>query len=449
MIQPNKNKIIRYTESLCPVCLKKIGAAYTVKDDAVWFEKNCDEHGDFDIPIWSDVESFEKWNRPNPSQPPFNPVNQSENGCPYDCGLCTSHLQATCCVLLEVTQRCDLVCPICYASSGKRSDGPNFDKIMGWYDMLLKQGGPFNIQLSGGEPTQRDDLPTIIKAGKEKGFTFFQLNTNGIRIADDLDYLLKLVNAGLNTVFLQFDTLISDKCKELRGSDIIEKKKQAIRNCTKAGVGVVLVSTVKKGCNDSDVGEILEYAASNMPTVRGVHFQPMSYFGRFDKIPSGDDRITIPELLSEIETQSKGKLKLSDFSPGGAEHPMCSFHADYTIYGENWILNQSTGNAGCCCSGTSDAARNAVASKWSIPDDLPDFPEDSGYNLSALDKFLDKKKSKTLAVSGMAFQDAWTVDLSRLSRCYINIVSDDGKLMPFCAYNLTALDGRGLYRNGG
>ena len=46
----------------------------------------------------------------------------------------------------------------------------------------------------------------------------------------------------------------------------------------------------------------------------------------------------------------------------------------------------------------------------------------------------------------MAFQDAWTLDLDRLRQCHIHVVAPDKRVIPFCAYNLTARDGRPLYR---
>lgn len=440
--------IIHTTQSLCPVCLGRVEAFYCSRSEGVFFVKECPDHGLFEVPVWPDIASFEVWRRENPVQPPSNPANGTVKGCPYDCGLCESHKQATCCVLLEVTARCNLGCPICFASAGGEKDDPTLDTISGWYDMLLERGGPFNIQLSGGEPSLRDDLPDIIAMGREKGFEFFQLNTNGLRIALEPNYLHRLAQAGLNTVFLQFDTLSPEHCAELRGRDILAEKKQAIAHCNKENVGVVLVPTVKRSCNEGDLGDILRFAADNMPMVRGVHFQPISYFGRYGDAPLQDARVAIPELLAAIETQMAGQLKASDFMSGGAEHPLCSFHADYVVKSGHWTLQESDGNTGCCSCTGSDAARRAVAQKWTGIQPLPEVNMSAygGININALDDFLAQKQTQTLAVSGMAFQDAWTVDLERLSRCYIHVVSPKGQLVPFCAYNLTAENGVSLYR---
>ncbi|GHV28336.1 radical SAM protein [Spirochaetia bacterium] len=456
--QPNSvSACIAETKSLCPVCLNRIDAQYRVSGDTVLLTKTCAEHGTFETPVWEGVEHFLSWReQQNPAQAPVNPARKAERGCPYDCGLCENHRQASCCVLLELTRRCDLHCPVCFASSDSTTagDDPPLETIARWYDRILDQGGPFNIQLSGGEPTMRDDLPEIIRMGKERGFSFFQLNTNGLRIARDPEYLPALAKAGLNTVFLQFDSLTAEACVALRGRSIVAEKKQAIKNCAGAGLGVVLTPTVRRGVNEGEIGAIIDFAAANLPTVRGVHFQPMSFFGRYAGDPV-TDRITLSALLTLMEEQSGGRIKAADFLPGGAEHPQCSFHAKYRVRGGNWELRKSPGNSGCCGgsseggSTTSDTARRTVARQWSAVKSMAPPKAMPGFNLDSLDKFVtmaEQQEKETIEISGMAFQDAWTVDLQRLSRCYINIVSPEGLLVPFCSYNLTAAGGRPLHR---
>lgn len=185
-------------------------------------------------------------------------------------------------MVLEVTKRCNLHCPVCFASAGESQEkgDPSICEIEKQFDFLMEHGGPFNIQLSGGEPTMRDDLPEIIRMGREKGFTFFQLNTNGIRLAEEEEYARKLKKAGLNTVFLQFDGVSDDVYRTLRGQDMMEVKKKAVRNCSEAELGIALVPVIAPGVNDMQAGDILKFALDHMPFVRGVHFQPISYFGR-------------------------------------------------------------------------------------------------------------------------------------------------------------------------
>lgn len=436
----NKNRILlSETKSVCPVCLVRIDARYTADTDGVFLEKICPVHGDFCVRVWDDPLGFLKWKMRVVDEPDF------KGDCPNCCGTCENHLQETCCVLIEVTQRCNLCCPICFASSGGEyvTNDPDLPKIAEWYDMLMKNGGPFNIQLSGGEPTMRDDLPDIIRLGQEKGFSFFQLNTNGLRIANEIGYIEKLVEAGLSTVFLQFDGF-SDKANfALRGRNVIKDKIRAVQRCQEARIGVVLVPTIMRGANDEEIGDILRFAADNMPIVRGVHFQPISLFGRFTV--EGEVRITFPELFKLIERQTDGELKRTDFLPSNAEHPLCGFHADYTVKNGNWNLIRSGGGR-CSCGVSSYQVRTVVARKWKAPEEIVSLDKISSLDVSSFEEFIIERQNTTLAISGMAFQDANTMDLLRLRRCYIHIVSQEGKLIPFCSYNLSSNDGRTLYR---
>ena len=320
------------TMSVCPVCLTRIPAVKTLGEDGnLYLEKKCWEHGNFRTLIWEgDLESYLGW-AAGDSNAPVTPVRarEAERGCPNDCGLCQNHARDGCCVLLELTNRCNLCCPVCFASAGEQKpyDLP-LEEIGRQYDLLMEHGGPFNIQLSGGEPTMRRDLDKIIALGREKGFTFFQLNTNGIRIAQEDGYAEHLAKAGVSTVFLQFDGLDDIIYQTLRGAQLTETKLRAIENCKAAGLPVVLVPTVAPGVNDHALGDILRFALAHAPHVRGVHIQPISYFGRCG-LEAPERRLTIPAVLRRIEAQMEGLMKASDFGGGGAESPYCSFHASY------------------------------------------------------------------------------------------------------------------------
>ena len=300
------------TKSVCPVCLRVIDAEKTTGADGnIYMEKTCPEHGHFSALIWEgDLRSYLRWGTVSSTVEPPVDAKAPGEGCPYDCGLCTEHLRKGCCMLLELTNRCNLRCPVCFAAAGEKEpyDLP-LDEIERQYDFLMAHGGPFNIQLSGGEPTVRDDLPEIIRLGREKGFTFFQLNTNGLRLAREADYAAVLKAAGLNTVFLQFDGMTDEVYITLRGRALLKEKLAAVDNCERAGLGIVLVPVVAPGVNDMQVGDILRFALSRMPAVRGVHFQPVSYFGRCGLERPGRP-ITIPRMLRLIGEQTGGQMKV-------------------------------------------------------------------------------------------------------------------------------------------
>ncbi len=440
------SEVFDKTESVCPVCLRVIEARMTVGEDGfIHMEKTCPEHGDFDALVWEgSLAEYRAWDTApgEKEQPPA--AAPTRHGCPYDCGLCRAHERPGCCVLLELTNRCNLRCPVCFAAAGERAPRDlRMDEIAAQYDMLMARGGPFNIQLSGGEPTVRDDLPEIMALGMEKGFTFFQINTNGLRLAQEEGYAEQLVGAGASCVFLQFDGLQDSTYEALRGRPLLQVKKKAMENCRRAGLPVVLVPTVVPGVNDDELGDILLFALKHMPNVRGVHFQPVSYFGRCD-LEKPEIRLTIPRVLQEIELQTGGVMQAGHFGGGGAESAYCSFHASYMRRQNGALRALPRRQSQCCCTRSADS-RDFVARQWGARGPEPGAELDM-TETSALDRFLEQAGENTFTVSGMVFQDAWNLDLRRLRRCYICEVDPERGMVPFCAYNLTDVNGRALYR---
>jgi uncharacterized radical SAM superfamily Fe-S cluster-containing enzyme len=462
-----KAMLLSTTESVCPVCLERISAERIAENDAVFLRKSCPQHGAFKTVIWRGLASYQTWGGETrvSSTPPVCSANVVK-GCPFDCGLCLDHRQHTCCVVLDVTQRCNLNCPVCFASAGSSAQpDPTVEEILGWCRALLANGGPFNIHLSGGEPTVRHDLPELIRRIRALGFSYIQLNTNGVRLALDEEYAGELKEAGLSCVFLQFDGVTEDIYEVMRGRHLLETKITAIQHCGRHELGVVLVPTLVSKVNTSQIGDILRTAMMLAPAVRAVHFQPISYFGRFPGSPDDDNRITIPEVIQMIAEQTSGQFKTGNFYPASGENPYCSFHGKFWLYSDGRIVPTARPATSSCCGPapqsnlvqlgatkqvSGEGARRAqrfVAQHWAIPTQAPSTSTDAldGIDVSSLDAFL-KEDKQSFCISGMAFQDAWNLDLNRLRECFLHVLSPDQKLVPLCAYNLTGVSGTTLYR---
>jgi 7,8-dihydro-6-hydroxymethylpterin dimethyltransferase len=216
---------------------------------------------------------------------------------------------------VEVTHACNLSCPVCFASPATGPD-PNPDQIAGMLKKVLDRGGAPPIQLSGGEPAMRDDLPEIVELARKMGFDHVQINTNGIRIARDRDFASRLKDAGATNIFLQFDGISDDVYRRLRGIELFDLKRRAIERCAELEIGIILVPTLVKGTNDIQIGAILQFAKKWIPAVKGVHFQPMTYLGRFPENPKNQDRLLIPDVMLAIQEQT-GELKVDSFIPPG------------------------------------------------------------------------------------------------------------------------------------
>jgi len=450
-----KEDVLHVTESVCPVCLKKIEARHVLSEGDVYLRKTCAEHGDFSVIIWRGVgkPDYGTWIK---EKAEFHPVvcqTERTKGCPYDCGLCPEHRQQTCCVVLEVTGRCNLNCNFCFAGSKEESVDPPLEKIREWLEYLARLGRPF-IHLSGGEPTVRDDLPEIVRLAKEMGFPYIQLNTNGLRLAAEPAYVKTLKNAGVSSVFMQFDGTEDEIYRRLRGRNLLQEKEKAIENCGQNHLGVVLVPTVVPGVNSDNIGGIIRFATERIPLVRGIHFQPVSYLGRYPEIPQDAQRITLPEIISAIESQTDGVFKTEYFKPSGCDHARCGFHSDFVQYPDGTVqpLKKAGEQPACCCSKPADAGkveknRKFVAQRW-VRNDGENAREEKNItndSMEDIDYFISRVRSHGFTITGMAFQDCWNIDLQRLQECSLHVFSPDGRLIPFCSYNLSNVQGEPLY----
>jgi len=433
-----------------------VPARYEYSGDAVYLVKSCPVHGETRALASEDAEDFKRWIAfPSVTVPPRVFIKKGSVtgiGCPLNCGPCENHLMTACCVLLNVTDRCNQRCPYCFAEPAVWRPDPTLSDIDRWLERLTELGEErkFNLQLSGGEPTVRDDLPEIIGRCKEKDFEYVQLNTNGRRLAQDPAYAKELKAAGLSTVFLQFDGVSDDVYLALRGEPLVEIKKAAVQNCGAAGLPVTLVPTVLKSVNLSQAGAVIDFMLGNINIVKGVHFQPASFFGRKpdERNEDGDydERATMFAVMDGIEKQTDGRVKKADLAPISTGHPLCCFCAAY-IKEKDGELRPLSGGGSCC--GPSDDPleiirrdRDFVLNKWDVnlPEektvDPPCCSRETREDETALsfDEALADIKNNMFTISGMAFMDETNLDSERLRRCRVHVFSPDERLIPFCAY---------------
>lgn len=467
-------RTLHRTQSVCPVCLRRIDAAYVREGETVSFRKTCPRHGSFAVPVLRQTDglpAFEEWQRPKTPSYPARPLTEAVQGCPFDCGLCPGHAQHTCTALLEVTLRCNMACPVCYAAAGGRDVPPDPapDVLIRQLDRLRQVSPGCNVQLSGGEPTLRADLPDIIREVRARGFGLVQVNSNGLRLGQDATLAQRLSEAGLDSVYLQWDAPDDAACVPLRGrlphgESLMSLKAAAVRHCAAAGLGVVLVATLLPGANLSRLGDLLRQALRLGPVVRGLHLQPLSRFGRYPGELLTAPRLSLFDVLAALCAQAPELVRPEHVHPPGCEHSLCSFSAVYAREtGPDGTpgLRLLADAAPSCCGpsapgGTMPAPRTApleaaegarrsrqfTAAHWA-------GPARASVSVAAADDF-----SRFLARAGverrftlscMAFQDALDFDVERVRGCCIHVMRPDGRLIPFCVQNLTAVDGSMLY----
>ena len=459
-------KVVKKTESICPVCRAKIPATVYEESGKVYIAKTCPDHGEFNEVYWDSYSEYERAARYK------NYFSSKESGCPYDCGICPNHRSTPMIGIIDVTNRCNLRCPICFAHAGAAGYvyEPTLDQIESMMLNLIDTK-PFStpcLQLSGGEPTVRDDLPEMIRVAKELGFILVMVNSNGIRMAESLDYCRELKEADLDNVYLQFDGVTPEPYIQARGLNLLPVKLKAIENLKEAGLAsTVLVPTLVKGVNDDQIGDIIRFAIDNNDCVRGVNFQPVSITGRINASDREKMRITIPELTRLAEEQTGGFIKQRDWYPIPAvqpltqlishvknrhypdfnAHPHCGAATYLVVDGdevhpitEYMDVDRLIESLESYNKGQRDG--HDLKTKVDLAKTLLKGVEFGGLFKMIRDIVYDNDfqhvfdiHREMILLSTMHFQDPYNFDVDRVQRCVVHYATPDDRVIPFCAMN--------------
>lgn len=468
-------KELEKIESVCPKCyqegkIQKIPGKIVEKDKKVWITKECKKHGSFKDIYFGDVDMYKKWMRYKVTGETVPDVKISLF---KDPPLYPEHKSQTVLTNLMATNRCNLRCNYCFMNAGAAGYvyEPTLDQIR---ELMLQARnerpiGSKAIQITGGEPTVRDDLFEIVRMAKEMGFSHVQVNTNGLKLAESVEYCRRLKDERVNTIYMSFDGTTKET------NPWIEQSKKAIDNLREANLKIVLVPVLVGDKNIQEAGKIIRFALDNMDIIRGVNFQPISFCGRVTKISDEKrerQRVDYVRMMEAIEKEFDGKISRDDFFPvpfvfpvskliellkGETQveftaHPGCG-GATY-IFVENGeplpitrfidvedllnFVNQQSGKKGplkklrVAAAFLKNLNRFVYEEKAPQGFDLLKLVKDAaiGGSYDALRGF----HYKSLFVGSMWFQDAWNLNIDRLERCVIHYTTFEG-IVPFCSYN--------------
>lgn len=453
------------TNSVCSKCLTKVEAKIIFRDGCVYLVKHCPTHGLEEVLIADDINYYklsQEFIKPGDMPLKFNTPIQY--GCPYDCGLCPDHEQHSCLTLVELTDRCNLSCPICYADSGveeisANSHQPRLHRSLAEIERMLdavvaNEGEPQIVQLSGGEPTLHPEFFRAIDLVKSKPIKHLMINTNGVKIAKDRKFCERLSHykPGIE-VYLQFDSFERAALEELRGVDLREVRQQAIAHLNEYNISTTLVVTLKKGLNDGEIGKIIDYALQQK-CVRGVTFQPIQVAGRLEQFDPKRDRYTLTEVRRSILQQSP-YFKPEDIIPVPC-HPDCLAMAyalkikgevipltgmiepdafvkimpNSVLYEQNEALKQKVFEL----FSTSHSPKSAATSLKQLLCCLPLMAVPEGITYE-----------NVFRVMIVQFLDPYNFDVRSVKRSCIHIVHPDGRMIPFDTFNLFYREGSAGY----
>ncbi|MGF6844867.1 putative radical SAM superfamily Fe-S cluster-containing enzyme [Chitinophaga sp. W3I9] len=454
---PEKNyTYYDFTLSICSTCLRRVDAKVIFEDEKVFMIKHCPHHGKEKVLIATDIDYYKNTRNYNkPSEAPLKTNTSTHYGCPYDCGLCKDHEQHSCLSVIEVTDRCNLTCPTCYAmSSPHYGRHRTLEEIEQMLDIIVEnEGQPDVVQLSGGEPTIHPQFFEILDIAKTKPIRHLMVNTNGVRIAKDKEFTARLATYMPDfEVYLQFDSFKPEALERMRGKDLTDVRKQALENLNEVNLSTTLVVTLQRGVNEEEMGAIIDYALKQ-PCVRGVTFQPVQVAGRTDGFDPATDRITLTEVRQRILEQSPiwndhdiipvpcnpdalamaYALKIE-----GQVYPLTRYvdpavllnnSKNTIVYEQDERLHQhilkifSTGIS-------TDAAVNDMQSL------LCCLPQVQAPGLDYTNLF---------RIVIMRFLDAYDFDVRAIKKSCVHIVHKDGRIIPFETMNLFYRDDKEAY----
>jgi len=455
------NEYLTTTVSLCRTCGRRLPAKVCTEDGGVWMHKECPEHGPQSVRVWSDAASYLALGRYHRAgSVPMEFAAAMERGCPDSCGLCPEHEQHVCMPIIEITDHCDLACPVCLVSNRSRfhlSRG----QVAGILDRLIASEGRLDVvNLSGGEPTMNPDFRGIVEEClSRKEILYVSVSTNGLRLARDRDLLAFLAARGV-VISLQFDGLDDAVYRTLRGRPLADEKRRLLDAAAELSAPMSLTMTVAGGVNESLVDEAVRLLFER-DNLRSAMFQPVAYTGCAAALGRPADAMTIPDVTRGLAGAGGGQVAADDFSPLPCSHPACFSLAFYLRTDDgrhlpikrfvqidrylDMVQNRAIFGAD---PESFDAAREAVYDLWSGPAALV---PDSEKALAAARRLLESVSNccggaaspAALTAAGRSiksifihhFMDRDTFDLARARKCCNVYPLADGRLMPACVYN--------------
>ncbi|WP_436714554.1 radical SAM protein [Roseiconus lacunae] len=468
------------TESLCPECMEVVSAKIIVRGKRVYFRKRCPEHGVREDFVCSDVQWWDRGEGHTASVLPLVRGTSANKGCPHDCGLCEEHEQHTCIGLVELTDRCNLTCPMCFAGSSPAGSDHSFADIVACLDRLVECEGRAEVcQLSGGEPTLHPEFERVVEEALARPIDYVMINTNGVRFSKDAELVQRLSrHRDRLEIYLQYDGSDAKTATRLRGdvsgTQLIEQKRRALDRLEDAGLNVTLVATLVSPLPAGFYETLLADALSRS-NVTGLSLQPATYSGRHLSPDDLEHRVTFPDVIVGLADASGGMFHPHDFAPLPCAHPNCHQIMLAARDGRSIIPLSDAApiadNLDLLAGGisfTPEKAKDLVrvflsrASHCGSDCDCGDAVMTFGdldqstvsrtvSPASARDEKLQRFFAKVLRGEASArdmfrititsFLDAYNFDVRQLMKCCTHHVLPSGHVVPFCAYNT-------LYRPG-
>ncbi|MBL0217278.1 MAG: radical SAM protein [Myxococcales bacterium] len=317
------DRLLKTTSSLCAVCKRATPAEIWRSSGRVVMRKVCDVHGASEVLVSPSAEWYESIVGYTPVLARPEARKEVSQGCPFDCGPCTSHEQQSQLPIVPITSACNLDCPICYTHNKNEGAFHMTEEQLTAILHHLRAADPERriINLTGGEPTQHPQFERIVERCVEEGIHRITISTHGLRFLKEERLLERLAKLGARIV-LSFDSFKPETNQEMLGGNFLDGKLRVLDLLEKYQVETTLLPVVARGVNDDEVGAFVKLALSK-DFIRSVELHTMTFTGHNGTSFDRRGRYTTYEVLQDLEAQTDGVLKVSDFVPSPAAHPLC------------------------------------------------------------------------------------------------------------------------------
>jgi len=450
------------TRSTCPVCRRLTQARTVGRGGKIFLQTFCADHGLTEALVYDDEAFYlaaQDFCKPGTMQRLY--AGRITSGCPEDCGFCPDHEQHICMPIIEITDHCDMACPVCLV----RTDGTyhmELDDLKAMVDRLLLAEGQIQVlSLSGGEPTMHPRYGEILEyLTSLEDVVRVSVSTNGLRLARDPE-LLALHKELDVVVSLQFDGFTPTTYERLRGrGDVAAVKRELLDRLVAEDMAASLTVTAARGVNEHEFPALVQYFLQS-DNLLSITVQPFSHEGTgraFGHDPN--DRVTVTEVMRLLSDGSNGVVEPDDFTPLPCSHPSC-FCLTFLLQveGGGWLpikrvlgvddyLSLIRNRSYISPDGENvDRLKGLLYELWSGP--AMRLPQSEGAlgTMKSILKEIDRrggsaKSNVRIAERRMKslfihqFMDAETFDVSRVRRCCTVYPKEDGRIYPMCAYNV-------------
>jgi 7,8-dihydro-6-hydroxymethylpterin dimethyltransferase len=457
----NGERHLKNTTSTCPTCLALLPVDVVIRDDKVYFKKHCATCGPSEALVSEDAQYYvNAYSYARAGTEPLMFATPVEKGCPTDCGTCSDHEQHTCLPIIEITDHCNLECPVCIVNNQNANHISNadFSKMI---DVLVRNEGQMeSVALSGGEPTSHPRLLELIDIASRPEIGRVVVITNGLRLGKDRKFAENLKARGVY-VALQLDGFSAETHEKIRGRDLCKEKTAALKMLKELQIPAQIIFVAARGVNEHQIGQVVELFLSEDHFL-SLSFQPVAHTGAGGGMLQHDpmDRITIPGVIKAIEEQTKGLLKVSDFAPLPCSHPQCvslsyllrlndgshipfGRFVDFRTHGTLLRSSATLGASPDILEAMTDVIHDVFARQDEI--------ERADEILVALRRAIDvmfpnrpvsakeavhlgERQAKSIFLHH--YMDRHDFDLERLRKCCHHYPQTDGRIMPACGFNM-------------